>query len=288
MTIESSVVMPHFNDLKGLEACLSRLDRQTVDRGRFEIIVVDNASSVGIDAVRHVVGDRARLVSELRQGAAHARNAGVAVARGRTLAFIDSDCLPEPDWLEQGMRALAREPVVGGRVQVTVSDPSRPTAVEAFEVVFAFHNETYIRRKGFSVTANLFVRAEVFAKVGGFIDGVSEDSEWCFRAASLGFPVRYSDEARVGHPARVDWDQLTRKWRRLVRESYQLNRDRPAGRLRWSLRNVAVLVSPIGHAPKLLLDRRLRWRDRVAALGVLFRIRAFRFVEGVRVMGRPR
>ena len=37
---------------------------------------------------------------------APARNGGVAVSRGEILAFIDSDCVAEPEWLEEALKGL--------------------------------------------------------------------------------------------------------------------------------------------------------------------------------------
>ncbi len=51
---------------------------------------------------------------------------------------------------------------------VLAPDPARPTPAEAFELVFAFDNESYVRKKGFTVSANLFCTRAVFDRVGGF------------------------------------------------------------------------------------------------------------------------
>ena len=60
--------------------------------GRTEIIVADNGSSRGLDAVRRIVGTRGQVVEVAERGAGPARNAGVRASRGDSLAFIDSDC----------------------------------------------------------------------------------------------------------------------------------------------------------------------------------------------------
>src|SRR5471032_2792442 len=86
-----SVVIPHYNDLDNLTICLQRLRRQSWPSDRFEVIVADNNSTCGIEAVRRIAPD-IRVVPAAEQGAGPARNAGVAVARGDVLAFIDSDC----------------------------------------------------------------------------------------------------------------------------------------------------------------------------------------------------
>lgn len=281
-----SVIIPHFNDLEGLHLCLQRLAQQTLDRTQFEVIVADNNSAIGIAAVRAVVGDLAIVVPAVEQGAAAARNAGVAAAQGEILAFIDSDCRPRVDWLEQGSQAIATAEVVGGCMVVqTEGDRLRP--VEAFEAVFAFNNEAYVKQKGFSVTANLFVWRSIFEAVGGFRVGVSEDKDWCLRAGALGYAIGYAERAVVEHPARQNWAELAKKWQRLMREEYRLIREHRLGQLKWLLRSWAVLVSPLAHLFVVLRHQNLRWRDKVNAIAILFRIRLYRFIEAHRVLLAP-
>jgi glycosyltransferase involved in cell wall biosynthesis len=107
-----------------------------LDPSRYEIIVADDNSSFGIAVVEEACQGIARVVRSPSPGAAEARNAAVAVARGEVLAFTDQDCRPMPDWLERGVRALDGADVVGGRI-VCVDDRKRVTQTEAFELVFA-------------------------------------------------------------------------------------------------------------------------------------------------------
>ena len=169
-----SVVIPHYNSLATLKNCVSLLDRQTFCRDRFEIIVADNNSSCGMDAVRGAA-PAAKVIRANEQGAGPARNAGVAASKGSILAFIDSDCLPNFDWIEKGVAAIQAYDFIGGHVIVTSEDPLRPNPIEAFEMVFAFDCERYINRVGFTVTANMVVWRKVFDAVGPFRNGVAED-----------------------------------------------------------------------------------------------------------------
>ena len=105
-------------------------------------------------------------------------------------AFTDSDCVPAPDWLKEGMAALADYDFVGGRVDVSVADERSVTPTEAFEKVFAFDFETYINRKGFTGSGNLFVPRTIFEAVGGFRNAVSEDVDWSRRADRARLPPR--------------------------------------------------------------------------------------------------
>ncbi|HVP98804.1 MAG TPA: glycosyltransferase family A protein, partial [Roseiarcus sp.] len=157
-----SVIIPHYNDLANLERCMRLLAAQTLSRDKFEVVVADNNSRCGVKEVERVCAGVARVVPAPIQGAGAARNAAVEASRGRILAFIDSDCRPVPTWLERGLAALSSARIVGGSVGVDYEDPVRPTAVEAFERVFAFNFKRYIEEVGFSGTGNMFVPRDVF------------------------------------------------------------------------------------------------------------------------------
>jgi GT2 family glycosyltransferase len=270
-----------------LDVCLGLLERQSLPRDAFEIIVADNGTPE-FDALRTVVGDRARLVVAQERGAGPARNHGVAAAKGRLLAFIDSDCQPEPDWLASGIAALSRYDFVGGRVKVLVEDAEHVTATEAFEQVFAFDFKTYIERKGFTGSGNLFCPRDVFQRVGGFRTGVSEDVEWSHRARAAGFRLGYAPKAVVGHPARRTWAELLGKWRRLNAEMHQLSVARPWGAPAWLLKSCLLPLSAVVHTPRVIFSRRLDGvGQRLGALQVLYRLRLWRCADALRLLARP-
>jgi glycosyltransferase involved in cell wall biosynthesis len=280
-----SVILPHYNDLENLGRCLDLLDRQTFPRRDFEIVVADNNSRCGLAAVAAVCRTRARVIEAPIQGAGEARNAGVAAAEGAVLAFIDSDCRPEPQWLEQGLKALAATDLVGGRVVATALDRDHPTPVETFELAFAFNIRRYVIDHHFCPSGNMFVRREVFDRIGPFRTRVSEDIDWGWRATRLGFRMAYAPDAVVGHPARRDWNELIRKSKRTARELYNLAAEQPHGRLRWFVRTWALLATPATGVVEVLMNRNLRnVRERYDAYRVLLRFRAWRFIENNRLL----
>jgi hypothetical protein len=201
------------------------------------------------------------------------------------LAFIDSDCRPASDWLERGLAALTSSDMVGGRIDVETSDTRNLTPVEAFELVFAFNNRRYIEEVGFSVTANVFIPRAVFVAVGAFRVGVSEDKDWGQRAVALGLRWTYASDVRVSHPARRDWDDLCRKWRRIVRESYLLAKEKPFGRLLWASRAWLVLLASVVQAVTILRSPKLNDIGvKLKTIGILFRIRWLRFIESYKML----
>lgn len=279
-----SVVIPHYRDLAGLDRCLSALEQQSYPRAAIEIVVADNNSPEGEAEVARTIAGRARLVVVTEKGAGPARNGGAAATTGEILAFIDCDCVPEPDWIAEGLKGLEGHDFIGGRVKVLVDAPRRMTPAEAFELTFAFNQEAYIVRKGFTVTANLFCPRTVFEAVGGFLTGVSEDVEWSHRARAAGYRLGYVPRAVVGHPARRSWPELVGKWRRVNAETYGLARQR-GQRLRWALREAAQPASALAHTPKVLTSAELEtFPQRMAALGVLYRLRLWRFTHSVRLL----
>jgi GT2 family glycosyltransferase len=281
-----SVIVPHYNDPAGLDACLAALGAQTVAPA--EIIVADNNSPQGRDVIARVVAGRAQLVVVTEKGAGPARNGGVAASTGAILAFTDSDCLPEPQWLEEGLAALRTCDLVGGAMRVLVADERRMTPAEAFERVFAFDNRHYVEEKGFTVTANLFCARSVFDAVGPFRVGVPEDLDWCHRARSLGYRIGYAPKAVVGHPARRSWDEIVRKWRRLNEEGFGLAAHAPLGRARWAAKALAMPLSAVFHTLRPLTSPNLRaFGDRLAALTMLYRLRFWRAMDALRLLGRP-
>jgi glycosyltransferase involved in cell wall biosynthesis len=284
-----SIIIPHYNDLARLDCCLAGLQRQTFPAENREIIVADNASPQGAEAISKMMAGRARLVIVPQKGAGPARNGGVAASRGEILAFIDSDCQPKADWLSQGVAALAQSDFVGGSVEVLVENPFRISAVEAFECVFAFDMERYVVEKGFAGAGNLFCPRNVFDAVGGFGVGLSEDVDWSHRATGKGFRLGYAKDAMVGHPARRTWSELKRKWVRINAETYTLMARTRGGRLRWALVCLALPVSALVHTAKVIRSNKLRGAgQRMGALAVLYRLRFWRMLDSLRLLATTR
>jgi glycosyltransferase involved in cell wall biosynthesis len=214
------VIVPVHNDAARVGRCLEGLRAQTYPADRYEVLVVDNRSTDGTTAVV-----RAYPVTLLRedrvQGSYAARNRGLEAARGEILAFTDSDCVPAPDWLAAGVAALGRTgaDLAGGAVRFECS--AKPTGAEIFDATHNMQIERNVR-DGVAKTANLFVRARVFAEIGRFPDGVRSggDVTWTRRATRSGLALVYAPDAVVMHPAR--------RLRELLRKQYRVGRGQPA------------------------------------------------------------
>lgn len=272
-----AVIIPHYNDLTRLGLCLEALAPQLAAHPQVECLVADNDSPCDLGPL--VAAHPAiRFVTEPRKGAAAARNRGVAETTAPYLLLLDSDCIPAANWLETGLRLAGSADVIGGRIDTFDETPAPRSGAEAFETVFAFHQQHYIEKKGFSVTANLLTSRAIFNDVGPLIVGLSEDIDWCWRAGAKGYKLVYADDLIVLHPTRSDWPDLVKKTRRLTNELFHLNGTAPAARAKWALRAVAVLLSAPIHLLALLRSPRLAGgQDRMRGAGTLLRMRALRF-----------
>ena len=216
MSVRVSVIIPVFQDWERLALCLEALERQTLPPGDFEIIVADNEPDAAAPALR--LPANARIVHEPRPGSYAARNRAVAEASGRFLAFTDSDCVPEPQWLERALAVLDDHP----ETRVTGPVPIfREPGTNRFVYLYEFH--TAFRQKlavglGKCATANLVVARSVFDAVGPFDEKLASggDTEWGERAHRRCVPILYDERVAVGHPARRSLAELIKKKRRLA------------------------------------------------------------------------
>lgn len=272
-----SVIIPHLNQSEMLARCLASLavGRRQAD----EIIVVDNGSaSQPVEVCAPYTN--VRLLHEATPGPGPARNLGVENSVGDVLAFIDADCLADPDWLAVAATEMAYHDAVilGGDVRIAYVNPDRLTMLEAYESIYAYRMDRYIAREGFTGTGNLVVRRDILARVGPFAGiGIAEDIDWGRRATGLGLRIKFVADMKVFHPARTRYPELKSKWDRHIGHAFTLNGRKLLRLVVWGGKTVAMAVSPVLEIPQILLTSRIRGgRSRLLAFVCLAKIRLYR------------
>ena len=98
-----------------LDWALASIEAQTLERDRFEVIVVDNCSRAPLEVERlHAQRDiNITLVREPALGLANARCAGIQRAQADLFVFVDDDNFLMPDYLDRAIAIAAREPEIG-------------------------------------------------------------------------------------------------------------------------------------------------------------------------------
>jgi GT2 family glycosyltransferase len=271
---EVSVIVPVRNGEASIPPLLCSLDAQTLERERFEVIVVDNDSSDRTAEVAAAAG--ARVVGEPVANRSQARNRGAAAAFSRLYAFTDADCIADPGWLEALLGCRSVAPLVAGDVRVRVRE--QPNAVERYETMWRFGQESWVRQ-GWAATANLLVHADAFDAVGGFDPTwrhIGEDVDFCFRARDAGFRLGYCGEAIVEHEAERELRPLLE---RCFRHGYSVNQAYyrlGVGYRAWRHPRPALYgdraLRQIGHLPNGRDPREWRTMARLARLGYGARI----------------
>jgi glycosyltransferase involved in cell wall biosynthesis len=183
-----------------LPALIDRLDCQTV--GPQEILVIHTGAH---DPTRLIAAAHPRLLiihQEDRLFAGEARNRGLAEASGRWVAFLDSDVLPEPDWLENMHAALCQNPncIVAGSVGVARAGGYWGLSLWAIEFS-SVHPYLPDRAMAGGCSANLAAARETLLSVGGYPETVktSEDVTLTARCRAAGLTNRFCSGAVVGH-----------------------------------------------------------------------------------------
>ena len=205
-----SVVIPTKNRCVLLAEAIERIESQTVSREHYEVIVIDNDS---VDDTRTVLEQKARLYPNLRfglqekPGAAATRNAGLRLAKGETILFIDDDVQAEPTLIQSHLerhRESADVSVIGA-----VSVPWENTT-DPFLRYLRDHRilNPYTPAKGpidFSYyhTCNVSTPAHLLVGVGGFNENFKiygmEDIELGYRLQKAGCRMVFAAEARALH-----------------------------------------------------------------------------------------
>lgn len=209
-----------YNAEKDIATLIESLLAQDYPKELFEIILVDNNSN---DRTKEIIKQyHVKLLEEKKiQSSYAARNKGIQNTKSEILAFIDSDCIANPQWVREGVKTLVSKSadLVGGNVEFFYSE--NRTAAERYDSMTNMQIEANIKERMVAKTANLFVRSRLFDKIGMFPDNVKSggDVQWTSRATINGFLLIYASRAIVKHPAR--------SLKALLKKQYRVGKGQP-------------------------------------------------------------
>jgi glycosyltransferase involved in cell wall biosynthesis len=237
-----SVVVCTYNRCQSLADTLEALAAQHFDAPRWELLVVDNNSR---DATADTIASfqrqhpalACRYLFQPAQGLSHARNLGIAEARGDLILFTDDDVLPEPDWLARFVATMEEFgcDACGGYIAPIWEQPPPGWLTERFHGFLAIRMDES-GPKELSLQddppfgANMGFRRTVFASLGAFDTALGRKGqvlaggeEWDLfrRIQAKGGRVVYSPALRVHH--KVEAFRLNKSYFRRWR--YQCSRN---------------------------------------------------------------
>jgi glycosyltransferase involved in cell wall biosynthesis len=192
-TSRVSIVIPTFNQGRYLARAIESALIQ--DDVRPEVIVIDDGSQDDTAEVVEPYRDRIRYVRQANQGVGAARNHGLRLARGATVAFLDSDDYFLPGALAILYRELAGRPALGalqGGVVVVDEGGKELWTENQWHDAPVLDLKTWLWRKPV-VLKTMLVRREWAERIGGFDVGLKS-------AQDVDFVIRL-----VAAGCRIDW-----------------------------------------------------------------------------------
>lgn len=211
-TLRVSIVVPVRNNRKGIEKLLNSLESLDFPRQDFEIIIVDNGSE---DETLNFLRSKKdiRLLFENHKISSYAaRNVGIEASLGQILAFTDSDCEVDPQWLKRALLEMGPlgYDIVSGKIQRRLT--GELSASNLIDDCLYLRNDLYYKQ-GVSATANTFIKKKCFESIGLFPDILKGGGDWVWtaHATRAGFKLGYFPEAVIYHQTH-DFISLAKKF----------------------------------------------------------------------------
>ena len=175
-----SVIIPVFNRERFIKAAIESALNQTYPAT--EILVIDDGSTDHTAEVVKGFNGRLRYVYSENAGPAAARNKGLELAKGRFIAFLDSDDIWPADKLNIQMQYMLDHPEIQytiGQVNYFLESGTVPPP--------GFRKELLEGPRVGRLLQAMVARKEVFDVVGSFDAGlrIAEDVDWFCRAKDL-------------------------------------------------------------------------------------------------------
>jgi len=206
-----SIIIPAFNAQKTLPGLLESISKQTYKN--FELIIVDDASTD--DTARIANSAHCKLIRlQENHGPAYCRNLGVRNASGDLIAFTDSDCRINPEWLaimNRHFRGNDFQALMGKLILLPSSVLGNSISALGFPAggSVGFDKIWRVDENGFTnslSTCNCAVKKDTFDRIGGFDESFpfpgGEDSLLAYRLNQSGHKIKYCNDVIAYHHAR--------------------------------------------------------------------------------------
>lgn len=220
---EVNIIVIAYNEEKYIADCINAILKQSIPD--FKLIVVDDGSTDKTSEIIKGIPD-SRIVylrNEKRKGFSTARNEGLKMVKRGFVFFTDADCIPEDNWLEEGIKSFNKKGVI------SVSGMTKYTSPFCFlggKPLNSEEGKDYIPVG----TDNIAYRFEVLNMIGGFRSRYNdgwEDLDVSLRAREKG-ELCYSNRMIVNHVKKQQNLKRRLMWLKRVKQYVYLIKDHHA------------------------------------------------------------
>lgn len=159
---ELSVIIPTYNRANDLDRCLDSLFKQDCSLSKYEVIVVDDAST---DNTSKILDKYLKKYSSLQvtinneqMGPNYSRTLGSKRAKARVLVFTDSDCILYPDWVRKVAKKFENESVLCVQGTQECRGKWGKFMYEGEEAISFFRKRKTLDTKNLAINKNLFLK----------------------------------------------------------------------------------------------------------------------------------
>ena len=220
-----SVVIPSFGRVRYLHSLLEAL-KEGVERFPLpsEIIIVDSTPAPNDVSIRALAREFGCLYLRAPNAVSLKRNIGFRHARYAAVLYLDSDCKPSPDVLEQHWKCLNSGKDVGGCLGLVIFEGKDHwfwDVIELTPYTLPFQWPLYEKEVPWGPTANISFWKHVLLEVGGFDETFppwpgGEDVDLGLRITERGYRILTNPHAKVFH-TRQTW----LGWRKMAKRLYR-------------------------------------------------------------------
>ncbi|MFT5222703.1 MAG: GT2 family glycosyltransferase/glycosyltransferase involved in cell wall biosynthesis, partial [Glaciecola sp.] len=227
-----TVILINLNTKDRVLQCLASLATQTYPHDRWDVLLIDNASTDGtVGAVREQYPDTRVIVNKTNTGFSPAVNQGARATEADVVVLLNNDAFPEPDWLGELVAPLLKDPeiaCVGGLVLDESGEVIDYAGGEA-----SFYGQGWQAHQGepadtplrpgptlFATGASLACWRNIFLESGGLDEdffAYFEDVDFGWRLWILGHKVWFTPDAVVKHVGHATVTRFaSERWRYLL------------------------------------------------------------------------
>ena len=196
-----SVIIPAYNAKGTIEKCLGNLENQSIPRGNYEVILVDDGSTDNTpDIIRRFP---VKYFWQPNQGPAAARNKGAREAHGDIILFTDADCVPQNNWIEEMVRPFKDPEIIAVKGAYKTDQKSLTARFAQIEFEERFEMLKQVESIDMVDTYSAGYRKSVFLSLGGFDPSFpvanNEDTELSYKMSKAGYRMVFNPNAIVYH-----------------------------------------------------------------------------------------